>query len=48
MAVPRGSGVFQMSTCRSSSASTLGGGANLRNASVTFFSFSYEASVGCH
>ena len=48
--LPCGSAAFQMKTCPSSSVSTLRGyRANLRNASVTFFSFvSYEASLGWH
>ena len=56
-AVPPGSGAFQMPTRPSSAAaassSTLRGGggggggrANLRNASVTFFLFWHEASLG--
>ena len=55
-AVPSGSGAFQMPTRPSSSASSAlsaaatlrGGRANLRNASVTFSLFWYEASLGWH
>ena len=48
-AVPPGSGTFQLPTRPSSSAvsaSTLRGGGDLRNASVTFSLFWHEASLG--